>query len=728
MAYVYFMSPAGPSVGLTSVCLGLVRALDQVGVSVGFCKPIEQRANLRSESSETHSEQYQGPERSTHLLKQIMALEPAEPIGFETAQQQMENKQADQLMEQVIEVFEKSNKDYDVMIVEGLAPTVQDNFIMKLNVLMARTLNADVILVSAKGQASLERLNDRIRRNASIFTSATGSRVIGSIVNKVDEPSSQDQGFTFVDTQDDNIHEESSNLTTIKQTIAQLPVFSETDFQLLGLLPWQAEFNAPRILDVHRLLNTKVLVEGEMRTRRVESISICARTVRNMLHRIMMPGTLIVCPGDREDVLMAASLAVMNGIPLAGILLTGDMMPEEKILTLCQPAFATGLPLLITALNTFSTAKQLDDMDISVPSDDIERMLKVMDGTANGIDAEWLKARAQIQHEVRLSPPAFRFMLSKQARSANKRIVLPEGEEIRTIRAAIYCHLHQIADCVLLGRPEQITRLASAQGFEIPKNLTILSPDAIRDQYVQPMVELRQHKGLTQPMAEAQLEDPVVIATMMLACDHVDGLVSGAINTTANTVRPALQLIKTKADASLVSSVFFMCLPEQVLVYGDCAINPEPTAEQLADIAIQSGDSAKAFGIEPRIAMISYSTGQSGSGQEVDKVKRATALAKQKRPDLIIDGPLQYDAASVKSVAAKKAPDSPVAGNATVFIFPDLNTGNTTYKAVQRSASVVSIGPMLQGLRKPVNDLSRGALVDDIVYTIALTAIQADQA
>ena len=254
-----------------------------------------------------------------------------------------------------------------------------------------------------------------------------------------------------------------------------------------------------------------------------------------------------------------------------------------------------------------------------------------------------------------------------------------------------------------------------------------MEPDNIREDYVPAMVELRKHKNLTAPMAVAQLEDNVVLGTMMLALDHVDGLVSGAIHTTANTIRPAMQLIKTAPGAKLVSSVFYMCLPEQVLVYGDCAVNPDPNAEELADIAIQSADSALAMGITPKVAMISYSTGASGTGSDVEKVKQATAIAKELRPDLIIDGPLQYDAATTASVAKSKAPNSPVAGQATVLIFPDLNTGNTTYKAVQRSAHVISVGPMLQGLRKPVNDLSRGALVEDIVYTIALTSIQAQQ-
>ena len=278
----------------------------------------------------------------------------------------------------------------------------------------------------------------------------------------------------------------------------------------------------------------------------------------------------------------------------------------------------------------------------------------------------------------------------------------------------------------MLAKPEAVIEVAKARNITLPDSLEIIDPDSIREQYVEKMVELRKGK-LSDIQAREQLQDTVVLGTMMLALDQVDGLVSGAVHTTANTVRPAFQLIKTAPDYSLVSSVFFMLLPDEVYVYGDCAINPDPNAEQLAEIAIQSADSAKAFGIDPRIAMISYSTGTSGAGAEVEKVAEATRIAKERRPDLLIDGPLQYDAASVESVGRSKAPDSKVAGRANVFIFPDLNTGNTTYKAVQRSANVVSVGPMLQGLNKPVNDLSRGALVDDIVFTIALTAIQSEQ-
>jgi phosphate acetyltransferase len=285
------------------------------------------------------------------------------------------------------------------------------------------------------------------------------------------------------------------------------------------------------------------------------------------------------------------------------------------------------------------------------------------------------------------------------------------------VQAAAICAQRGIARPVLLAGPDEART--------VPDGVTVLDPEALVEQYVGPLVELRRHKGMTEDMAREQLADTVVLGTMMLAQGDVDGLVSGAVHTTAATVRPALQLVRTAPGAALVSSVFFMCLPDEVVVYGDCAINPNPTAEQLADIALQSAGSAEAFGIEPRVAMLSYSTGTSGAGSDVEKVAEATRLARERAPGLAIDGPLQYDAAAIASVGRSKRPDSPVAGRANVFVFPDLNTGNTTYKAVQRGADVVSIGPMLQGLAKPVNDLSRGALVEDIVYTVALTAIQA---
>jgi phosphate acetyltransferase len=313
------------------------------------------------------------------------------------------------------------------------------------------------------------------------------------------------------------------------------------------------------------------------------------------------------------------------------------------------------------------------------------------------------------------------------AREKLKKIVLPEGDEPRTVESAILSCERGIAAPILLAKKTKVEKVAEELGLRVPAGVEIIDPEQILESYVEPLVELRKHKGLTPEKARELLQDPIYIGTMMLHLGEADGLVSGAVHTSANTVKPALQIIKCKKGVDTVSSIFFMCLPSQVLIYGDCAVVQDPTAEQLASIAIQAAENAKAFNIPQRIAMVSYSTGNSGTGADVDKVRRATQLVRERRPELCIDGPLQYDAAVIDSVAAKKAPDSPVAGKATILIFPDLNTGNITYKAVQRSAHVVSIGPMLQGLKKPVNDLSRGALVDDIIYTSALTAIQARQ-
>ena len=711
MQHSFFIAPTGSGTGLTSVCLGMVRAMEHLGVKVAFFKPISQTGNGDN-----------GPERSTHMVREIVGLHSAQPIDLAVAQHRLTLGQDDQLMEDVISLYQESAQDADVVIVEGLVPVANENYIAKLNVLLAKSLDSSVILVAAKNAYSNAQLNDKIRMSASLFGGVNSSKVLGCILNKVGAPPETMQQVLTLE--DKNAPELPA--MTFEDIRRKLPVFDTPTFRCLGIIHWDRNLIAPRTSDIAQHLESKVIHEGNFKDRRVHAITLAARTVPNMLHTLK-PGTLVVVPGDREDIFLAACMAVMNGVPLAGIIFTGNLEPDSRVFELCQPAIKTGLPILMTGTNTFVTARILSEMSNEVPADDHARMESVMESIAHAIDTAWLIQHSLLPFERRLSPPAFRHSLVQRARAAKKRIVLPEGTEPRTIQAAALCHERGIANCVLLGNPDEIRRIAESLAITLPQSITLLDPDDIRERYVAPMVQLRQHKALTAPMAIAQLEDPVVLGTMMLAMNEVDGLVSGAVHTTANTIRPALQLIKTRADAALVSSVFFMLLPEQVLVYGDCAVNPDPTASELADIAIQSGDSARAFGIEPRIAMISYSTGKSGTGSDVEKVRLATQIARAKRPDLEIDGPLQYDAAAIASVAAQKAPDSNVAGKATVYIFPDLNTGNTTYKAVQRSANVVSIGPMLQGLRKPVNDLSRGALVEDILYTIALTAIQADQ-
>ncbi|PIA72574.1 phosphate acetyltransferase [Ectopseudomonas toyotomiensis] len=691
--HTFFIAPTGFGVGLTSISLGLVGALERSGLKVGFFKPIAQ----------PHAGDL-GPERSSELIARTHGLNSPKPLPLSHVERMLGDGQLDELLEEIISLYQQAAVGKDVVVVEGMVPTRHASYAARVNFHLAKSLDADVILVSAPEDENLTELSDRIEIQAQLFGGPKDPKVLGVILNKV---RSEDGISAFAE-----------------RLLELSPLLKSQDFRLLGCIPWQDELNAPRTKDIAELLGARILNAGDYEQRRMLKIVLCARAVANSV-QLLKPGTLVVTPGDRDDIILSASLAAMNGVPLAGLLLCSDFAPDPRIMELCQGALASGLPVMTVSTGSYDTATNLNRLNKEIPLDDRERAEKVSDFVAGHIDHDWLSARCGTPRELRLSPPAFRYQLVQRAKAAAKRIVLPEGSEPRTVQAAAICQARGIARCVLLAKPEEVQAVARAQGIELPEGLEILDPDLIRGRYIEPMVELRKGKGLNAPMAEAQLEDTVVLGTMMLALDEVDGLVSGAIHTTANTIRPALQLIKTAPGYNLVSSVFFMLLPDQVLVYGDCAVNPDPNAEQLAEIALQSAASAQAFGIPPRVAMLSYSTGDSGSGEEVEKVRAATRLAREKRPDLLLDGPLQYDAAAIESVGRQKAPNSPVAGRATVFVFPDLNTGNTTYKAVQRSAECISVGPMLQGLRKPVNDLSRGALVDDIVYTIALTAIQA---
>ncbi|MDX8382406.1 MAG: phosphate acetyltransferase [Ghiorsea sp.] len=693
MSHAFLLVSTGTGSGLTTVSLGMVRALDRLGIRTGFYKPI---AQLREGDT--------GLERSTQLIEHMTSIITQTPIDIQHATSLLGIGQEESLMEEVIAGYQESAKHTDIMVIEGLVADGHAGYATHLNAAIARALDAEVILVG-KPEADI---NAYIDIAANTFKHDNGTALVGTILNKVDVSSAD---------------ETLSAHTRISDDVSEKLIQKSCHF--VGSIPWRSNLIATRMQDITTYLGATILNEGDLSKRRAENIELCARTVSNTLS-VYQPHTLLIFPGDRDDVFIAACMSALNGVPLAGILLTGGMHPSERVMQLCAQAIHTGLPILQVGIGSYQTATKLAQRPTEVAIDDYELIDAAMDHVANHLDAVWLKQRCAIERQPRLSPAAFRYALMQQAKANLKRIVLPEGDEPRTIMAAYECQRRGIAQCILLGNPDKINQVAAAQGITLSADLTIMNPEDVRQTYIAPMVKLRSHKGLTEAMADDQLHGRINIGTMMLGLDEVDGLVSGALHTTANTVRPAFQLIGTKAEAKLVSSIFFMCLPDQVVVYGDCAINPEPNAEELADIAIQSADSAQRFGIEPRVAMISYSTGESGIGSNVEKVRSATLLVRQMRPDLIVDGPMQYDAAAVVSVGKSKAPDSLVAGKANVFVFPDLNTGNTTYKAVQRNAHVVSIGPMLQGLAKPVNDLSRGASVEDIIYTIALTAIQAN--
>ena len=710
MSRTIMLIPTGTSVGLTSVSLGVVRSMEQKGVQLSVFKPIAQPRVSGNK------------DQTTEVLRSHSSITTiVEPLNMEYVESLLTSSKKDVLMEEIVARYHEHTKNAEVILIEGLVPTRKHSFAQSLNYEIAKTLGAEIVFVTATGNSNITQMQERLELVRNEFGGQRNKNIIGVIINKVNAPVDE-QGRTRPDLSeifDDSTKATVANLDTKQLASLNLPV--------LASIPWNFDLIATRAIDMAKHLGAEIVNEGEIKTRRVKSVTFCARSIPHMLEHFR-PGSLLVTSADRPDVLVSASLAAMNGVEIGAVLLTGGYNIDAPIRQLCEQAFETGLPVFMVKSNTWQTSLNLQSFSLEVPADDHERIEKIQNYVARHISSDWIESLvADSERPNRLSPPAFRYQLTELARKAGKRIVLPEGDEPRTVKAASICAERGIATCIILGNPDDIRRVAAAQGIELGTGIEIVDPVKVREEYVARLVELRKNKGMTEVVAREQLEDNVVLGTLMLEKGEVDGLVSGAVHTTANTIRPPLQLIKTAPGSSLVSSVFFMLLPEQVFVYGDCAINPDPTAEQLSEIAIQSADSAKAFGIDPRVAMISYSTGDSGAGSDVEKVREATRLAQEKRPDLMIDGPLQYDAAVMADVAKSKAPNSPVAGKATVFIFPDLNTGNTTYKAVQRSADLVSIGPMLQGMRKPVNDLSRGALVDDIVYTVALTAIQAVQ-
>jgi phosphate acetyltransferase len=459
----------------------------------------------------------------------------------------------------------------------------------------------------------------------------------------------------------------------------------------------------------------------------VRNVKVAAMELPNFLDHLE-DGDLVITPGDRSDIILG-TLAAGRSIRyprVAGLLLTGNLKPAPQVQRLIEGLTASPVPIMCVKTDTFTTAMQVNEVRPTLTAGNRRKIAAVLGMFESSVDVPGILERITVEAACRVTPLMFQYELIKMAKAQRRHIVLPEGTEDRILRAAEIVLLRDVCDITLLGNPEEVRQKASALGLSLER-AKIVDPrtSELLPAFAENYYELRRHKGISPAMAHDTMLDVSYFGTMMVYLGHADGMVSGSVHTTAHTIRPALEFVKTKPGTSIVSSVFFMCLSDRVLVYGDCAIVPEPTSEQLADIAISSAATAAAFGIEPRVAMLSYSTGESGAGPQVDRVREATRTVRERCPDLRIAGPIQYDAAVDPTVAKVKMPDSDVAGHATVFIFADLNAGNSAYKAVQRAAGAIAIGPVLQGLNKPVNDLSRGALVPDIVNTIAITAIQA---
>ncbi len=680
---VYLASPEGSS-GKSTVALGLVDLLSRRVGRVGVFRPV-------TESSER-----------VDLVVELLVAQPAVEQTYAEAvgvSYQVMHADPEAALSEIVRRFHEMVGRFDVLLVLGSDYTdVSTPSELAFNAKVAANLGSPVVLV-VHGRG---RTPEQVRMAADFAMTelvAAHALPVAVIANRVDPEA----------------------LEAVRETLARgsvLPVAAIPEVPLLV---------APTVQALLEACDGR-LVRGNPAWLDRESLGfvVAAMSLPNVLVRLHEDVT-VIAPGDRYDLLPGLVMAHQSGTfpHLSAIVLTGGYTPPEPVARLLD-GVPQELPFLITDLGTFETATALAGVRGHLTASSrvkIQTALRVFD---ESVDGDAMLAAVRVAGSSVMTPLMFQFQLIDRARSDRRHVVLPEGDDERVLRAAATLLRLGVAELTLLGSPEVLQARASAAGVDIGA-AHVVSPDdpELVERFAVEYARLRAAKGMTLERAREVVTDVSYFGTMMVHLGLADGMVSGAAHTTAHTIKPSFEIIKTVPGTAVVSSVFLMCLADRVLVYGDCAVNPDPTAEQLADIAISSATTAQQFGIEPRVAMLSYSTGSSGAGADVDKVRRATDLVHRLRPDLLVEGPIQYDAAVDAQVAAAKLPDSAVAGKATVLIFPDLNTGNNTYKAVQRSAGAVAIGPVLQGLNKPVNDLSRGALVVDIVNTVAITAIQA---
>jgi phosphate acetyltransferase len=612
----------------------------------------------------------------------------------------------DEIMDTIIEKYKALEEKCDFVLCIGSdfesgGSAVEFNY----NADIARNLGSPVFLVTSGAGQSVDEIINEIKIAVEAFEEA-GCQILGVVVNRTNPDLIDDVQEAMED---------------------ELP----HEHAVFAAIPARDRLSAPTLKEIADYMNARVLYGGDQMENLAYHYLVIAMNIANYLP-YLQNNCLLITPGDRSDVVLSALQAhqSQNYPKIAGMLLTGGLKPPDSVDRLLTGLGDNIVPILSVTDDTYQTATRIGHVRSYISADadaKIRLSLRLFD---RHVDTVALEKQFVSLPDTGITPRMFIYNLIQQAKSDKQHIVLPEGNDERIIQASASLRRNDVVDITLLGDPDEITSLIYNLGFSRElEGVPIINPvDSPKyEEYAQTLVDLRKHKGMNMDMALDQMSDVSYFGTMMVYKGDANGMVSGAAHTTQHTIRPALQFVKTKPGVSIVSSVFFMALSDRVLVYGDCAVNPNPNAEQLAEIAISSAETAEQFGIFPRVAMLSYSSGASGIGEDVEKVRQATRIAQEKRPDLMIEGPIQYDAAVALDVAAKKMPESEVAGKATVFIFPDLNTGNNTYKAVQRETGAIAIGPVLQGLNKPVNDLSRGCTVEDVINTVAITAVQAQE-
>ena len=696
MSKAIYIATVESDSGKSLISLGLLRMMLTKSTKVGYFRPI-----INEFDDNGYDEHTNTAINFFNLdidYKDCFAYKQSEVVAL------LSDGKEDEVIQKVIEKYKKLEANYDYVLVEGTDFSGEGGIIeLDINLMIAKNLNIPALIVGSGNEKKKKDFINTMQLSYNSFISKEVD-VIGIVANKIE-----------VD-EVDYIREE-----LIKSFPEQLQI---------DIIP-KIDFLAfPTVKEVVQALKGRVLFGAQFLDNAIGSYSTGAMQLRNYLTRIK-ENALVITPGDRADIILGAlqANASKNYPKIAGIILTGTIIPEESILKLIEGVQST-VPIVSVDGGTFGISNKIGAVKSKIYATHNKKILLSLDTFDTYVNAEGLTNILTSYQSNKLTPSMFQYNLLQKARIIKKHIVLPEGEDERILRAAARLQMLKIVDLTLLGDRNTIQLKCDQIGLQIDLDaLNILNPeDSIYNKgFATTLFEARKHKGMSEATANDLVQDVSYYGTLMILNGLADGMVSGAIHTTMHTIKPALQLIKTKPGVSVVSSVFFMCLSDRVSVMGDCAVNPNPNAEQLSEIAISSAASAEAFGIEAKVAMLSYSSGSSGKGEEVEKVRKATELVKAKKPNLQIEGPIQYDAAVDMSVAKTKMPDSEVAGQASVLIFPDLNTGNNTYKAIQRETGALAIGPMLQGLNKPVNDLSRGCTVDDIFNTVLLTAIQANQ-
>jgi len=695
MSKSLFIAALEPSGGKSVVALGIMELLSRRLQNIGFFRPIIPDVKR---------------DNNIQLILKRYNLKPAYEDMYackhEDARRMVSHGQYDMLLKSILEKYKALESRCDFVLCEGTDYTgVSSAFEFDFNAGVANDLGCPILAVVNGCGKSPEEVIDATRFARDAFESQ-GCTILAILANRV----------------------EPQNVGLIKARLKEEASVKEPVY----ILPKELLLGKPTVGEIAANLESRLLQgDPDGLNREVLDIKIAAMNLPHFLDYIS-DGTLIITPGDRSDVILGSLAATISETypNISGLLLTGGLPLEPQVQRLIEGTKkASPIPIFSVDTDTYSTAMKAGSVRAALTPQNERKIASAIGLFEAHVDIPEVEDRIKVVRSTSVTPIMFEYNLIERAKAHRQHIVLPEGSERRILQAGEILLRRQVVDLTLLGNPEDIQQKISGLGLNL-EGINIVDPmqSELLEEYAMIYYGMRKHKGISEKMARDTVTDVSYFGTMMVYKGAADGMVSGAVHTTGETIRPALQIIRTRPGVAIVSSVFLMCLADRVLAYGDCAVNPDPSAEQLADIAVSSAETAKIYGIEPRIAMCSYSTGQSGKGKDVDKVRAATRLVKENRPDLKIEGPIQYDAAVDAGVAKTKLPQSEVAGRATVFIFPDLNTGNNLYKAVQRSADAVAIGPVLQGLNKPVNDLSRGCTIPDIVNTVAITAIQAQAA